>query len=76
MVRKNLKTYKKLYRKSRAFARREYVDWYEFDALDKGFYHGYIAGVKEVMRAMKRHKLPYVDEITKEVLGEPTILII
>lgn len=81
MSRKKFKTYRKVYRKSKAFARREYVEPYEFDSLDKGYYHGYVDGVTEAKRAIKKHLLTkdikkYVGEIIDEVLGEPTILII
>ena len=49
---KKHRLYPKIYPKARAFARREYVEPYELDALDKGFYHGYVAGVKAMQRAL------------------------
>lgn len=74
---KHYKVYPKLYRKSRNFARREYIVEYELDSLDKGFYHGYIEGVKTVCRALKRMPINLnlgkkrIDKIAEEILGKP-----
>ena len=78
---KKFKVYRKVYRKSKAFAKREYVGEYEFDALDKGYYHGYVEGVKAFAKIMKRDTTIYeakklIEKYTTEVIGEPTILII
>ena len=72
MSKKTLKWYPKITKKGTAFARKEYeTDGYEREWLAKGYYHGYIAGVKALrMRLWKEERFnAQVDE--DMILGIP-----
>ena len=73
MRKKKFKVYRKIYPKARGFARREYVECYEREPLEKGYYNGFVDGVK----AMRRHVMglwgkELADELCELVLGKPT----
>lgn len=76
MRKSSFKFYRKIYPKARAYAIREYIEPYEIEPRRQGYYHGYVAGVKAMARALRRYKLSkdVIDGRIKEVLGEPKIV--
>ena len=73
---KKFKVYRKLYPKCRRFARREYVDGFELEPLDKGYYNGYVDGVKAMARVLNSLAMgrKWVSSIVELVLGKPTLV--
>lgn len=83
MDRRKIKIYPKVYPKARAFARREYVASYEIETLDKGYYNGYVDGVKAVRRALMKGGIRFdslsygkifVDEFIEGIIGKPKVI--
>ena len=70
------KLYRKLYPKSSRFARREYVDGYELEPLNRGYYNGYVDGVRAMARVLNSLAMgrKWVSGIVELVLGKPTIV--
>lgn len=73
---RKIRLFPNIYPKARAFARREYVEPYELDALNKGFYNGYVAGVKAMQRAMVRWQYGSrrAKELVDDVLGKGKLI--
>lgn len=76
MRKRTFKLYRKIYPKSRLFAREQYVtDGYEREWLSKGYYHGYVNGAKAMYKRIGNLMgKDTADRLLDLVLGEPKII--
>lgn len=73
--------YRRISLKAQRFAKREHAYTYEYEPLEKGYYHGYVDGAKALASAIRKGTIvlgtkTLTDNKLMEILGKPKTLLI